>query len=207
VEADSLDEALALWGVQGDLYGYLLDDELGVLIDELQTDRVLVILDNCHAGSGTRGGEVLTWQELGRGLSAPPAFAGRGPMAAAVHDRRLLETTLAGALERPSEVLSKPGRRTREPVLLAASDDSETALGIGLKLDDGRVIQVGLFTIALYQTLVNAPRSPTFQSLHETVAPIVAQSALKVSGKPQTTRVSGVPGGQTVVRFLGPVRP
>lgn len=49
-ESDGSDEALCLWD-----YSPLLDDELNQLISELPTKQVLVVLDMCHAGTGTLG--------------------------------------------------------------------------------------------------------------------------------------------------------
>lgn len=48
-EEDGRDEAIVL----GD-GGYLLDDELGVMLDRLQADSTLVILDSCNSGTATR---------------------------------------------------------------------------------------------------------------------------------------------------------
>ena len=53
-EADGLDEALVLWG-RGAEFAYLLDHELGALAEGLTAGHVVLALDNCHSGDGTRG--------------------------------------------------------------------------------------------------------------------------------------------------------
>lgn len=53
-EPDGVDEALYVWG-HGPASSIILDDELNVLIGELNAGSKLMILDNCHAGTGTLG--------------------------------------------------------------------------------------------------------------------------------------------------------
>ena len=52
-EDDGMDEALYIWG-EGDA-SVLLDDELGYMANELQAGNVLMLLDACFSGTGTRG--------------------------------------------------------------------------------------------------------------------------------------------------------
>ena len=54
-EADGLDETLAPYDAQrGSTESDITDDELAEWIQKLPTRNVTVILDNCHAGTGTR---------------------------------------------------------------------------------------------------------------------------------------------------------
>src|SRR5690606_26345087 len=45
-----------LWGTGGN-FSFLIDEELGGLADNLTATHRLIILDNCHSGTGTRDGE------------------------------------------------------------------------------------------------------------------------------------------------------
>lgn len=205
-EADGQDEALALWGTQANLYGYLLDDELGVLVDELKTDRVLLILDHCHSGTSTRGGRDLSWSALFASPHPPPAVlashAGRFP--AVMHDKRIPSRDLAGKLQRPLARLSPGPLPRRSPLVLGASHDSELSLGVSLNMPDGSTVPVGLFTVLLTETLRVAPPTITFQQLYNALTPVVSEKAVQVSGKPQTPQLSGPQPGRRIDRFLAP---
>ena len=75
-----------------------------------------------------------------------------------------------------------------------------------MTLEDGSVIQVGLFTVLLYQTLRDAAASLTFTALHSTIAPLVKQQAIKIAGAPQPPQASGKDLGQPIARFLAKPR-
>lgn len=54
-EEDGLDETICPTDVvKGDTRNDIPDDELNVMLKGIPTDNVVVVLDNCHAGSGTR---------------------------------------------------------------------------------------------------------------------------------------------------------
>lgn len=54
-EEDGLDETICPTDVvKGDTHNDIPDDQLNVLLKGIPTDNVVVVLDNCHAGSGTR---------------------------------------------------------------------------------------------------------------------------------------------------------
>ena len=54
-EEDGLDETICPTDViKGDTRNDIPDDELNALLKGIPTDNVVVVLDNCHAGSGTR---------------------------------------------------------------------------------------------------------------------------------------------------------
>jgi uncharacterized caspase-like protein len=53
-EPDGRDEALCPWDANADGEHLIRDDELGVWLDDLPARRITVILDCCHAGTGTK---------------------------------------------------------------------------------------------------------------------------------------------------------
>lgn len=54
-EEDGLDETICPTNVvKGDTRNDIPDDELNAMLKGIPTDNVVVVLDNCHAGSGTR---------------------------------------------------------------------------------------------------------------------------------------------------------
>lgn len=53
-EPDKLDEVLCLADTNGDGENLLIDDDLGLWLEDLPAGRVSVILDCCHAGTGTK---------------------------------------------------------------------------------------------------------------------------------------------------------
>jgi uncharacterized caspase-like protein len=61
-EPDGRDEALCPWDATGDGANLVRDDELGFWLDDVRARRVTVILDCCHAGTGTKdvdgGGDI-----------------------------------------------------------------------------------------------------------------------------------------------------
>jgi hypothetical protein len=109
-EDDQSDEALVLWGTGGD-FGFLVDEEVGALADNLSAGHRLVVLDNCHSGTGSRGpGEEeklyrirnLPFEVIARhGADRPralvtsndPGPAGHVLLAAARSDQFSIETT------------------------------------------------------------------------------------------------------------------
>lgn len=107
-EDDGRDEALYLWSAS-ESGAVLLDDELGLLADDLAAAHTLLILDACFSGTGARGdatpkvidaadaalGAPETWLTAGR---TPPAEE-RYALLAASSDS---ETALAGAPGKPS---------------------------------------------------------------------------------------------------------
>lgn len=56
-QTDHLDEALCLFDATEAGTGLLRDDQLGLLLDDLPAQRVTVLLDCCHAGTGIKDGD------------------------------------------------------------------------------------------------------------------------------------------------------
>jgi uncharacterized caspase-like protein len=77
-EPDGRDEALCPWDAKADGANLVLDDELGVWLDLVRAGRVTVILDCCHAGTGTK--EVGPDPEIvSRFLPMKPVAGRRSP--------------------------------------------------------------------------------------------------------------------------------
>jgi metacaspase-1 len=53
-EPDGLDEALCPWDATANGEHLIRDDELGLWLDDLPARRITVVLDCCHAGTGTK---------------------------------------------------------------------------------------------------------------------------------------------------------
>lgn len=60
-EPDGKDEVLCMYGTRpvqkqgrANLDGVLLDDEFALLLDGLESENVLIVLDNCHSGTATK---------------------------------------------------------------------------------------------------------------------------------------------------------
>ena len=60
---DSMDETLVFFDSRSGEVGDLVDDELGALIDRIPAQHVVLILDACHSGSGSKG-DVMTAKSL-----------------------------------------------------------------------------------------------------------------------------------------------
>ena len=107
-EDDGRDEAIYVWGTGG-TGAVLLDDELGLLADDVGAGHTLLVLDACFSGTGARGnvrpkvvdaadavlGAPPTWLTAGR---TPPAEERYALLAASADT----EEALAGLPGKPS---------------------------------------------------------------------------------------------------------
>ena len=183
-EADGLDEALVLWG-RGAEFAYLLDHELGALAEGLTAGHVVLALDNCHSGDGTRG---------------------EGGEAAL---RRLPYAEIAGRLETPEALVPEAQNVGAERhVLLAAARDEQPSLELdGLSADGGRA---GVFTTMLVQALREAGPDETFADLIARVRPAVQRMTRDEMGRygylPQDPQVEGAQSDVRIGDVLGPRR-
>ncbi len=216
-EPDNKDEAVATWGTQGDLYGYLLDDELGILTGELRAGRALIVLDMCHAGTGTRGGPVKahTWQEV---TGKPePKFTRRFHTTAlpAMPEVRFLRfRDIASQVETPaayvkSTATGSAGNEYNQPanhVLLAASQPTETSANYSIQLEGGKTARVGLFTFLLFRALSESSADLTFTQLLTQMAPEANRLALEFKESSQVPQVEGSRAGESIAKFLGSPR-
>ena len=165
-EPDGLDETLAPADVlplssENDIR----DDELRNWLSTLRTD-VVVILDSCHSGTATRGGEMRA-RALDRSL---PAEDGTEP---------------SRVRQRPdSESMTDGG----SVVELAAAAPNQSALE-GPFGEGGLVEQRGAFTWILARELRSAPPGTTYAQVIEEVA-----RELRDREFPQEPRVTGPEG-------------
>ena len=183
-EADGLDEALALWGRGGDV-AFLLDHELGALAESLPAEHVVVALDNCHSGDGTRG------EASGVGI------------------RRLRYEDIADHLATPEALISDGVNvGAARHVLLSAAAAEQPSLELdGLAPDGGRA---GVFTTLLVRALRGADPDESFSDVLERLRPRVEAATAEVMADegfaPQQPQVEGAQAGQTIGAVLGPRR-
>lgn len=216
-ENDNKDEAIATWGTQGDLYGYLLDDELGMLTGELRAGRALIILDMCHAGTGTRGGPVKahTWKEVTG--QAEPKLAGRfrtTSFPATPEVRFVGYRDIAAQVETPASYVkstasASAGNEYNQPanhVLLAASQPTETSANYSIELENGKTARVGLFTFLLFRALSESSADLTFTQLLTQMAPEANRISMEFKKSSQVPQVEGQRSGESIARFLGSPR-
>ena len=181
-EEDGLDEALALWG-RGDRVAYLLDHELGSLAEALPAGHVVLALDNCHSGDGTRG-----------------EGATRGAV------RRLAYRDIAGRIATPEAVIGGANAGAERHVLLSAARDNQPSLELdGLAPDGGRA---GVFTTALVRALREAGPEDTFADVITRLRPTVerqTEETMEEEGfRPQSPQVEGAQADAAVRAALGP---
>ncbi|MFN2571158.1 MAG: caspase domain-containing protein [Gemmatimonadales bacterium] len=210
--SDNKDEALAVWGAAAD-YGLILDDELGELVGGLKAGRVLVVLDDCYSGTGTRAAAQapINWSDLSGGKPFPAGIAAHtSPSAVGMASRTALFTDMrplslprsyvgAGTSVSGGEALAT---QPTNHILLAASADNETSLAITLQLPNGKNLPIGAFTAGLYIAMMKATPSTTFTQLMQQVQPQVVDLVTRVTGKAQTPQVEGQSQGATIESFL-----
>ena len=146
-EADEADESLVLWGMGGD-FGFLIDEEVGALADNLQAGHRLVVLDNCHSGTGTRGPEEEA--KLYRVRNLPFAFIREQ---GADRPRALVTET------------NDPGPARH--VLLAAARSEQFSIETSGLSEDGS--SGGIFTYYLTRALWNADPGASLSSIMDGV--------------------------------------
>ena len=192
-DGDDLDEALYVAGYDGSS-SLILDDELGYLLDQLSTDRTLVILDSCNSGTGTRGAGVP--KQVSMNLTDVNNVLAR------VYVPREIVGAKERALATPAES-SEFGDllETQQPhVLLAGSRDDEISWVGGTWPDRGGSASV--FTYYLADALETADNQTTFSDL---VAEVRAQTIAYTEGEygvAQTPQVGGQLSNMSVVEFL-----
>jgi hypothetical protein len=183
-EEDGRDEALYL----GD-GGIILDEEIGAMADRLSTDRILIILDSCFSGTGTRGKgwrKAVTVKKIEPYLTIPEHFlerasdSGHGP----------------GALV---DILRDPGRH----VLLAASKENEEARAVsglpGLSPPDSAA---GVFTYHLARIIESHGGDLTFEETIRRVDEAIRGRAEAEGFGVQTPVALGGAKGKKIGLFL-----
>lgn len=146
-EDDGLDETIAPHdALPASTDRDIIDDELREWLAQIGSDHVVVILDNCHAGTGTRAPTV---HARPRTLARDVASLPRPP-----------------ALQRPARTRSGRTQLLDGTVLeLAAAQAGEVAVEVAWPQDHGGTIWGGAFTTLLVQQLRAAAPGITYLEL------------------------------------------
>ena len=179
-EEDGKDEALYVWGNTSEGKGSLiLDDELGILAGELNAGRVLIVLDACYSGTGTRGN------------------AGGSPKLARFEDIKSL-------LDRPKAFLGTKGMKSDLPaghILLSASGNKEVSWTASGWPTRGGLASV--FTYYLVEAMYKALPGTTVEQLMATVAGQTNDFTKASYGKTQTPQAEGTRVAEALAAYLG----
>ncbi|MDX1421308.1 MAG: caspase family protein [Rubricoccaceae bacterium] len=182
-EADKADEALVLWGTGGQ-FSFLIDEELGGLADNLRAGHRLVILDNCHSGTGTRDGGERLYRVRALDLEDDEIAAH-----AQLPTARIAEADDAGPAGH---------------VLLAAARAEQYSLEAGGMSENGE--SGGVFTYYLVNALRTADPSESLASIMDRVRVDVMRTteALKLPEQPegQEPQAEGTRIGDPLGAFL-----
>jgi hypothetical protein len=216
-EPDGKDEAIATWGTQGDLYGYILDDEMAVLTSELRAGSTLIVLDMCHAGTGTRGAAVRedqmrSWASVAGGLAVPRGLSiARGPELPQA--RFIAYRDVKAQVQTPSRSLTTGHAPTNaeyeQPVnhiLIAGSTAEETSANYSLEMKEGGHANVGLLTFMVFRALMTGSPTMSFTDLLQAIQGETNRASIEFRQAPQHPQVEGARAGESVAAFLGAAR-
>lgn len=186
-EADGVDEAMQVWNY-GDTLSYIVDDELGVLADRLDVGSLLIILESCNSGTGTRGDanllpERVRYSEVRERIKEPQSYLVEGM-------NEPLPLTLG-----MNELLSQPRRH----VLLAAAAADQLSYATSL-WPDGEWRSV--FAHYLNEALRETRGMTTFEELVQLVQADVATFA-EPNARKQDVQLEGMRRREIVAEFLG----
>lgn len=183
-ETDKNDEALVLWGTGGD-FGFLVDEELGGLANTMTAGHRLVVLDNCHSGTGTRDAgepQLVTARYLD---VTDPAVRSR----ADVPDALIAEADDAGPANH---------------VLLAAARSDQFSIEASGMSDNGE--SGGIFTYYLVNALKTADPDEPLAAVMDRVRVEVMDATLALKyedqPEPQEPQAEGTRIGDSVRAFL-----
>ena len=161
-EPDHLDETLVLVDSRRPGGWDLADKELALLLHEVArtAGHVLVLLDSCHAGSGTRGddGEVVRVRYTSADVRDRPASS---------YLPGAVELARTGPAARSTEASGWPGAGRH--VLLAACREDQTSKECRGPLALGGGVR-GALSVALERALQGEGAGLTYRELHRWVA-------------------------------------
>ncbi len=184
-EEDGRDEALYL--ADGSL---LLDDELGFLVDRVNTDKKLLVLDSCFSGTGTRGpkgfSKRVRVEDVEDALWLPEHFLveGRTPPPTRNLERMLGE---GGPIDH---------------VLLASSSEDQVSWTLPASSEENE-IPCSAFTYSVVQFLSEAVPGATFAELMVDIRDFTEVLVSDAHGEEQHPRAEGRPAGESALDFLG----
>ncbi|MEG5060594.1 caspase family protein [Microcoleus sp. A2-C5] len=160
---DQLDEGIVPIDVGNESGRYLRDVELATLLKRM-TDKGLIVtlvLDSCHSGEATRGGDVAI-----RGAGETDT-ASRDSESLVAQRQELIENWQALTDEIPASIT--PGQwlpQPRDYVLLAACRPSEYAYEYRVNGKERH----GALTYWMIDTLTSSPSGLTYKTLHDRVS-------------------------------------
>lgn len=156
-EPDGKDETILPYDSRMPGIPDITDDDLNALINMFRSDSVVVILDSCHSGTGTRSGP----SQVSQRWVAPDT-------------RRELYESVA-----TRQVVTLP--ISENHIFFAAAQESESELDGPFGPDN---LRLGLFTAALVGALVNAPPTVTPRQAIEGVNARVEALKASAAGMP-----------------------
>lgn len=189
-ESDQVDEALFVWGADG-RGGVLLDDELGFLASRLRTDRVLMIMDACYSGTGTRGGargqaKEQKFSDVKGNITMPRAYLTDAASAASITPR-------TGSV---SDLLAEPQRHL---LLAASSDDQLSWTATGWPKYGGTI---SVFTYYLAEALEASATNATFSQVMDQVRDKTLAYVQNTHNARQTPQAEGRQSSASIREFL-----
>ena len=188
-EQDNVDEALVMWGENG-RGGVLLDDELGFLASRLRTDRVLMIMDACFSGTGTRGAsggqaKEVKFSDVAGNLTVPTSF--------------LTDSAATSTAAKSGDVTDLLGEPDRHLLLAASSDDQLSWTASGWPKYGGTI---SVFTYYLAEALEAAPQTATFSNVMQGVRDKTLAYTQSNYNARQTPQPEGRQRGASIREFL-----
>lgn len=190
VETDGKDEAIYIWGNEFE-GSVLVDEEIGALANRLATDRVLVVLDACHSGTGTRGA----------GGDFPIKEVNFADIKATTQIPLTVVSSKDAPAPDPNNVNNDIVNGPAGHLLLSAAASSEYALASSEVWPEvGR--KASVFTYYLYRAMTELGTGATWEQIMEDVRPKTSNySAAKDNS--QTVQLEGQAGRMTVAEFFG----
>lgn len=181
-EEDGFDDALVLAD------NLLLDDEVGILVDELSSRNTMVVIDACHSGTGSMlAGDVRSKEILAGDLS-PNYTRPKNPL------------TGSSNLPEGSKILSSTLHPSNH-VLMASSTENQ----LSLSFPQGALTEEyasSLFTVALTQAMRNSSDEMTMTELMLETERLML-GVLNQIGDEQDPQILGTRIDESAAAFLG----
>lgn len=170
----------------------IVDDELDDWLKTLKTNNVVIVLDACHSGTGTRGLSGYT--------KPRDATNFRDPVTGIQFDMNPKKLPLHRAAQRDAGAKPHLEQTPTKGVLLAACKADSTALDIRKQSSRGEKVGYGLFSSVLEEELSNAPPTMTYQQLMAEVTRKVHAEATRHE-HPQSPQIEGTSANRNMPIF------